>query len=111
MRVETRLFEHPGQVPGGLIFLPGKVLRVPAGIFFSPGWNIPVHLMTGVAETGRGFPRWHNFPPGISPLGFVFTGVGTTPALSRDVFGVSFGIGKCPGVTIKQLQETENSAH
>ena len=30
-------------------------------------------------------PRWHNFLLGISPLGFIFTGVEASGALSRDV--------------------------
>ena len=57
---------------------------------FSPGnnrksvikWNL---IMTGDAEFVPGDPRWHNFLLGISPLGFIFTGVEASGALSRDV--------------------------
>ena len=45
--------------------------------------------MTGDAEFVPGDPRWHNFLPGISPLGFIFTGVEASGALSRDVTFVS----------------------
>ena len=41
--------------------------------------------MTGDAELVTGDPRWHNFLPGISPLGLFFTGVEASGALSRDV--------------------------
>ena len=43
--------------------------------------------MTGEAEILTGDPRWHNFLPGTSPLGFIFTGVEATGSLSRDVTG------------------------
>ena len=45
--------------------------------------------MTGDAELMSGDPRWHNFPPGTSPLGLFFTGVEGSGALSRDVVLVS----------------------
>ena len=35
-------------------------------------WNL---TMNGDAEFLTGDPRWHNFLLGISPLGFIFTGV------------------------------------
>ena len=41
--------------------------------------------MTGDAEFVTGDHRWHNFLPGISPLGLFFTGVEASGVLSRDV--------------------------
>ena len=38
--------------------------------------------MTGDAELVTGYPRWHEFLLGMSPLGLIFTGV----EASGDVF-------------------------
>ena len=41
--------------------------------------------MTGDAELLTGDPRWYKLLLKTSPLNFIFTGVDTTGALSRDV--------------------------
>ena len=41
--------------------------------------------MSGDAEFMTGDPRWHNFPPGTSPLDLFFAGVEASRALSWDV--------------------------
>ena len=41
--------------------------------------------MTGDAKLFTGNPRWYIFLLGLSPLAFIFTGVETSGALSRDV--------------------------
>ena len=52
--------------------------------------------MIGDAELVTGDPRWHNFLPGISPLGLIFTGVEASGELSWDVVSSPFGIaGNC----------------
>ena len=57
----------------------------PGMCYFLPRNGLSNEMMTGVAEIGRGFPRWRNLLPGISPVGFIFTGAEATGALSRDV--------------------------
>ena len=46
--------------------------------------------MIGDTELVPGDPRWHNFLPGISPLGFTFTGVEASRAVSRDVINKQY---------------------
>ena len=51
------------------------IFKIPPGMWsFLLRNGLSNEMMTGVAETGRGFPRWHNFLPGISPVGFFSPG-------------------------------------
>ena len=61
--------------------------------------------MTGDTELVTGDPRWHNFLPGISPLGLFFTGVEASGALSRDVareLESFFDIGNLPIILVTE---------